>query len=330
MKKHLLAISIGLLAFTATSVKAQIVSAAADDFEVWTHVTASSAFLNSTYDDPNSGTGSSGWQTFNILSNSITGSSPLSIFKDSTNVHSGKYACKIMSVALTSASYAYVKTFIPHDTVGIVVTGKLIVGASPTFKTGVPFNNRASQISFWYQYMPATSKLSAPDTGFVSVALSHFSGGKRNILGGGILKLNAASSWTQGTIPIFYDSTSGMPDTITVFYSASSFTNPALGSVLYVDGASIVDGVNEIHASAASVKVYPDPASNLVNFSITSSSMANTAMVYDITGQKVTSFEVKNNFASVNTSALASGLYFYQLYDRNGDLMKTGKFSISK
>jgi hypothetical protein len=329
MKKGLLALSIAFLAFSVNTVKAQIVSASADDFEAWTHITPS-GFFSATYDDPNAGTGSSGWQTFNILNNSITGSSALSVFKDSTTVHSGKYSCKIMSVALSTQSYGYVKTFIPHDTVGIVVTGKLIVGTSPSFKTGVPFNNRATQMSFWYQYMPATSKLAAPDTAFVSVALSHFSGGKRNVLGGGILKLNAASSWTQGTVTISYDSTAGFPDTITVFYSASSFTHPALGSILLVDGATIVNGVNELYVSPASVTVYPNPATNDVHFNITSSGVTGYINVFDMTGQKVSTIDTHNNFATLNSSQLASGLYFYQLYDKAGSLMKTGKFSISK
>jgi hypothetical protein len=324
MKKHLLALSIGALAFTFNTAKAQLISSSADDFEVW-----SADPLNSAAMDPNGGTGQIGWQCLNILSGSFAGSSPVSVFQENSTVKSGAHSCKITSVVLTSTSYSYVKSFIPHDTVGIVVGGEISLPL--TIKLGVPFTKRLAsyQMKFWYQYTPAMNG-SIPDTGFCSIVLSHFSGGKRNILGAGKVMLNSATSWTLDSVPMVYDSLSGNPDTALVFFSSSSFYKPVPGSALYIDAESVVAGVGEVHSTSASVNVYPNPAKSEVNFSITCNDMASRADIYDITGQKVNSYEVKNNMASFNTTSYAPGLYFYQLYDKAGTMMKIGKFSVTR
>ncbi len=127
-----------------------------------------------------------------------------------------------------------------------------------------------------------------------------------------------------------YDSLTGNPDTALVFFSSSSLYAPVPGSILYIDGESVVAGMGDIHSTTASVTVYPNPASSVINFSIISNDIATTADIYDITGQKVNSYEVRNNMASINTSSYASGLYFYKLFDKSGNMMKIGKFSVTR
>jgi len=322
MKKHLLALSIVALAFTVTTTKAQIINAASDDFETW-----SPDVLVSSANDPNGGSGTPGWQCFNILNSPFAGSSPISVTEENTIVHSGSHSCKITSVVLTtgpSGSYNYVKAFVPHDTCGIVVGGTIVTSPTPAFKLGLPFTNHITSLSFWYQYMPATGA-GKPDTGFCSVVLTH----KHHVLGAGKYSINNAASWTQGTVNIVWDSLTGTPDSALIFFSSSSFYKPVPGSILYVDGATVT-GFNELHNVSANVNVYPNPSSTEISFAITSSDIANRADIYDITGQKVSSYEVKNNFASVSTANYAPGLYLYQIYDKSGSVMKIGKFSVSR
>ena len=323
MKKHLLILSLATLAFSATTVKAQLISTADDDFEQW-----SPDILVTTAMDPNNGMQNSpGWQCFNVLNSIFTGSSPLSVFQDSTIVHSGRYACMIKSVALTSTSYNFVKKFVPTDTCAIVVSGEVSTGA-PYFNLGVPFSNQITQLVFWYQYAPQVAKTTGmPDTAFCSITLS-----KAHVpIAAGKVTLTAASKWTLVTVPITYG-ISEAPDTAIVIFSASSFTHPGLGSVLYVDGESVVAGMNTISSSPVMVNVYPNPASQEINFGISGSgeTLANTVEVYDITGQKINTYEVKNNFLTINTSGVATGLYIYKVIDKSGSLLKTGKFSVAR
>ena len=326
MKKHLLILAIAALSCGLHGVKAQniIPITGEDGFEVWSPVATTSAY------DPNNGsvTSTAQWLSLNILSSSFLGSSPISVFKDSTQKYSGSYACKIVSVKLTSTSYSYVSAFLP-DTVGMVMAGTIITTPSPSFKPGTPFNRRITQLNFWYLYMPQIAN-GKPDTASCIVELTHRYGGVANILGGGEYRMNAASTLTYATVPITYDSATGNPDTIDVVFNASSYFKPVLHDTLIIDAASVPLGINEVHTATTSVKVYPNPASSEVNF-IISGKQAHIIDVYDITGQKVNSYNVKNNSsANINTSAYNSGLYIYQVRDKAGNALKTGKFSVVK
>ena len=322
MKKYLLAISVVALVFTSNISKAQFISTQADDFEIW-----SADALSSSAMDPNAGFGVPGWQCLNILSSPLAGGSPISVFEENTIVHTGSHSCKITSVVLTPTSYANVKSFLPHDTVGIVAVGTI---SSAQIKLGVAHTQRITEApKFWYQYMPQIGN-SVPDTAFCTITLSHYSGGKRNILGAGLVKLNAASSWTLDSVPIFYDSLTGNPDTVQVFFSSSSLYAPVPGSILYIDGVSAVTGINNITAPTTSVNVYPNPANYIVHFNISGSNLANHIDVYDITGQKINTYETHNNLSTINTAPFAPGLYFYKLYDVSGSVIKMGKFTVTR
>jgi len=319
MKKSLLIVA-SLLIGAYTS-NAQIIN---PDFETW-----STDALVASAKDPNLGSGSTGWWDFNMLNSSFAGSSPVSVFRDSVSPspYSGKYYAKITTVALTTTSYNAVKAYGIPDTMGIVMTGNITGGLSGVkVKTGEPWGNRLTQFNFYYQYTP-----SGVDTASCSVVVSSTSGSTRTTLGAGQLKISkAASTWTLGTVNMTYIA-AGLPDTIVVTFSSSSLqSKPQVGSTFLIDGVSTVDGVNEISVAPASVSVYPNPATNEVHFNITSSGITSYISVFDMTGQKVSTVDTHNNFATLNSSQLASGLYFYQLYDKAGSLMKTGKFSISK
>ena len=325
MKKHLLILSAAFLLLAGNSNAQNIINASADDFEVWAPDP-----LTPSIKDPNTGFNANGWQCLNVMTYFLLGSSPQSVFKDSTVVHSGTYACQIKSVVLSPSSYGYVKSFLPHDTMGIVFSG--VITNTPSIKLGVPFTSRPLSINFYYQYAPANN--GKPDTAFCSVVLSHHTVTGRNTIGAGIAQMNAAGTWTLASVPIFYDSTwAHNIDTITVLFSSSSFYKPIPGSILYVDGASVVMGINELHASSTNVNIYPNPATNSVNFNIlpASGSVAGYGIeIFDLTGKKVNTYRVNNNLTTINTDAYNSGLYFYQLYDQSGAQVKVGKFSVVK
>src|ERR1700722_19996325 len=174
MKKHLLALATILIGASSVNAQFQLIN---PDFATWTHTAASAPFYPQSFDDPNSGIGSNGWWEFNPFTTALIGTSPsVSVFKDSTVVYPGdKYSCKITSVVLSTTSYGYVKSFIPHDTTGILLTGNFSTSA-PYIHLGLPTTNRLVSFSFYYQYAPASTGASIPDTAFCSIRLSHFSG----------------------------------------------------------------------------------------------------------------------------------------------------------
>jgi hypothetical protein len=263
MKKHLLIVA--LCCFGAFAVKAQT-TLINSGFETWTNDAASSTPSK----DPNGGAGTTGWWDFNFFNSTFLGSSPISVYQNVDTVHSGTYSALVESVVLTSTSYTYLKSLGANypDTIGVMITGNVSVSSSITVKLGEPFSNRISAYNFFYQYYPHLK-----DTASCAVVLSHFepSTKKRNTLGAGYIKMTAANSWTMGTVPIFWDSATGNPDTIFIVYDACSSISksiPQPGSKLYLDDASVVLGVDNINAPTVNVSVYPSPALTEVNFQI--------------------------------------------------------------
>jgi hypothetical protein len=319
MKKYLLLTLLCASLCIVNNAKAQIVTAQQDDMEIWNNDPANGSAM-----DPNTGMFNVPcWQTLNVLSTPLIGPPPhpVSVFKDSTIVHSGSYSCRIISVVFNATAYGYLSSFVKHDTIGMLFTGTLT--NAPSYILGMPYATRSSAISFWYQYTPQMNA-GKPDTASCTVIMT-----KNHIpIGSGAIKMNAAASWTQGVVNIGY-SMIGNPDTIIVLFSSSSNYKPAPGSQLIIDGvtASAPLGVNELTGETA-VSVYPNPASSEANFRIAGPN-ARTLEVYDITGKKINTFSVKDFMLTINTATYPTGIYIYRVYDKDGGVMKTGRFSIN-
>jgi len=84
-------------------------------------------------------------------------------------------------------------------------------------------------------------------------------------------------------------------------------------------------------ASSRIIKFYPNPATSLINFDFQNEYQKNcNFQIYSFVGKKV--FEV-NNISSktiVNLNDFYRGVYIFQLRDRNGKVIDSGKFQVSK
>jgi hypothetical protein len=324
MKKHLLILSFAALTLATRVTNAQIINSG---FETWT----ADALASST-NDPNTGNGSTGWWDYNMLNSSFVGSSPVSVFKNTDTVHSGTYSALIESVPLSATSWGYVKAYGILDTMGMIITGNVTMSTSVSFKTGEPFTQKITSLSFYYQYAPKGT-----DSAIAEVVLYKFNtvSKTRTVVAAGTWgtpNSTAGKGWQQATVNMTYADTL-TPDTILVILSATSVTHkPKAGSKLYVDDVTTTapTGINPLSAVENSVTVYPNPASTEINFVVVGENKGATITIFDITGQKVATQLLHNNFATVNTQPLSAGLYIYQVADDNGNLIKAGKFSIVK
>ena len=68
-------------------------------------------------------------------------------------------------------------------------------------------------------------------------------------------------------------------------------------------------GIDEI--AGVNVKVYPNPASSVLN--VMCGSMEGDAVIYDMTGRKVYSQAIAGESLTINTSALANGVYMLHI-----------------
>jgi hypothetical protein len=76
-------------------------------------------------------------------------------------------------------------------------------------------------------------------------------------------------------------------------------------------------------------KVYPNPASNEINF-LSDASKQKEIQVYDIAGRLLDAITINNNLTTFNTSAYANGIYTYNIIGKDNSVLTRGKFIITK
>lgn len=87
-----------------------------------------------------------------------------------------------------------------------------------------------------------------------------------------------------------------------------------------------VAGTKDISHSAIT-KVYPNPARTEITFNC-SSLAAKFISIFDITGRKISTGEIKNNMLTLTVSSYSAGMYFYKVSDVSGNMIDRGKFSV--
>ena len=99
---------------------------------------------------------------------------------------------------------------------------------------------------------------------------------------------------------------------------------------MYIDDLGLVYnptiGIDNTPAEEK-IGVYPNPVSENIHVDMAGIKDANIA-IFDLTGKKVAQYELEEKVSRINVSALAKGLYVYQLNTENNAVLKTGKFVV--
>lgn len=83
--------------------------------------------------------------------------------------------------------------------------------------------------------------------------------------------------------------------------------------------------------TAPIIRFYPNPASSFVSFDFQKSYDRGFAIqVYSFLGKKMYEASNISQKTTINLSDFNRGIYIYQLYDRSGKLVESGKFQVSK
>ncbi len=80
------------------------------------------------------------------------------------------------------------------------------------------------------------------------------------------------------------------------------------------------------------VRFFPNPATSVINFEFqkTNPETVYTLQVYNFIGKKVAEIIVANNKASVSLDNYFRGVYIFQLRDKTGRILESGKFQVVK
>lgn len=79
------------------------------------------------------------------------------------------------------------------------------------------------------------------------------------------------------------------------------------------------------------VKLYPNPASSFVNFEFDKRyDPSNTISIFNFIGKKVADVKVTDQKVTVSLTDYYRGVYIYQLRDKQGNILSSGKFQVTK
>ncbi len=267
------------------------------------------------YEDPD------GWQTYNFLTN-LNPPNDLSAFKAiGIDKHSGNYALKISTIHVINNP---LPTQI-RDTAGGTFTGKL--SYSPfSFTVGFSYTARPEKLEFWSKYTPVGN-----DTAAVIVALFKRNGSIRDTIAQGILPINAISTYSLFQLPLTYTS-SAFPDSAAIGFFSSYADIKRVGSTLFLDDIAFTGwvGIDEsLSCESEKIHVFPNPAKD--NVSITADIYeADNASLFNVSGKLIGVYKIIDHTVSINTTALANGIYLYKISDKKDKILQSGKFNIVK
>jgi hypothetical protein len=105
-----------------------------------------------------------------------------------------------------------------------------------------------------------------------------------------------------------------------LFISASSFVAVNTDSGLYSK-----DGQTKI------TNFYPNPASSFINFEFSKPlEKGHTLELYNFIGKKVTDVSITGTKTTISLDGFFRGIYIFQLRDKNGKIIESGKFQVIK
>ena len=259
-----------------------------------------------------------GWDNPNAVL-SLFGLTPVS---PSTDAAEGNFSAFLESQLLNATDGEFV---IP----GVVTLGTFVVdyiNSSATLEGGIPFTDRPLALKGSYKNYPA-----AGDSTMIVAIFTKWmpAKGKRDTIGfGGLFSKETVNTWTSFSIPINFFSEDA-PDTMNVNVVSSNMIIPNKDSYMYIDALSFEypAGIND-QDFIVETNVFPNPASDKITFTFEKEVQADLN-IYSNDGQLVISTIVEGFNKEVDLNDLASGTYYYALYEKSKKI-SSGKIIINK
>ena len=86
-----------------------------------------------------------------------------------------------------------------------------------------------------------------------------------------------------------------------------------------------------VTAPVRAIKFYPNPATTVINFELIKANQKDaTLQVYNFVGKKVYELNNLNQKTSLSLSDFYRGVYIFQLRDKSGRIVESGKFQVAK
>ena len=236
----------------------------------------------------------------------------------STDAYSGSYSARLETKSIPLIGYQ-----IP----GILTLAKINIVVSPpsySISGGYALKENVSRLSGMYKYSGAGG-----DSATVLIYnFKNDEGSAYDTIGFGVTYLHDASEWTEFNVDMI-NLNYHVPDTFNVLIMSSSSPDfsSGEGSVLFVDDLTIETntGIFQLNTNAINVSVFPNPATDYVNFKTAQSANDRKIEIYSIKGEKIASKDFVNTNLKINTSEYSEGIYTFRI-SKNGNILNTGSF----
>jgi hypothetical protein len=92
----------------------------------------------------------------------------------------------------------------------------------------------------------------------------------------------------------------------------------------------VSDADNTIEVAIKIVRFFPNPASSVINFEFNSTDKSYTLQIYNFLGKKMSEEQINNNKLTYNLDNYYRGLYIFQVRNKGGNIIESGKFQVIK
>ena len=152
--------------------------------------------------------------------------------------------------------------------------------------------------------------------------------------------INTDTLWAHQVFPPQWQMLSATQDTVVHFswwannigfplVELDSNMDGSITGVSWLQATPVNSGINENYPQYGTIKVYPNPASDMISLDL-SASDADRIIVTDIAGRMVLSANVRSRIETISVGELNNGVYLFRVINENGEQAGTGKFTIAK
>ena len=168
-----------------------------------------------------------------------------------TVVHGGTFAAELQTQKLLGQ----------FDVPGQILLGtSLSGGGSADLPGGLPFTARPTALQFYYQLIGPQA---LADSAIMEVQLTRRVNGKTQVVAAGAYLFKALSaSYALVSVPLQYQSTTLVPDSVKLGFSSGSGTSITVGTILRIDDILFTGSITATRdaALAAAISVFPNPS----------------------------------------------------------------------
>jgi hypothetical protein len=162
-------------------------------------------------------------------------------------------------------------------------------------------------------------ELETGDTALVYMELLDASDVAVGFTGGFFTVADNTTGWVSLSLPVNY--VTANPVASLVVYATSSYAdNSIMGSTIWVDNFELVTSNVSISLNEIASNAYPNPASDVLNISITEPMSSITVVGMD--GRTVIATSVSGTETTVDVSKLVPGVYYYTVATENGNVTR--------